>query len=160
MKIPCHCPDLTEDEFQALDLQESHLSGRSFYEALVPMLSHFPVAPEMRIEKTIAEIERKGFTLVRPLRVFFADGMFIGRIMVEIETPGRRDDKVVTYGDTKLIGKTFTGPRYLVPKALKEFDRQLLRQGQLATDYCFWYLSCQECEKEKGTKTVIYAKVK
>lgn len=143
-----------------LDLKELHLSGRSFYEARVPMLAHFPVAPEMRIEKILGEIDRKGLTPVRPLRVLFADGIFIGRLMIEIETPGKPDEKVVTYGDTRLIGKTFSGPRYLVPKALKEFDRYLLTRQQLTTDYYFWYLSCQGCEKEKGSRTVIYARIK
>jgi len=160
MKMQCHCPELTEEEFQALDLQEMHLAGRSFYESRVPMLSHFPVAPEMRMEKALAELERRGLTVVRPLRIMFADGMLIGRMMVEIENPGRPENKVVTYGDTRFIGKTFTGPRYLTPKALKEFDRELLRQGRITTDYCFWFLSCQGCEKEKGTKTVIYARIK
>lgn len=160
MKMLCNCPEITEEEFLALDLRELLLNGRSFYEARVPMLAHFPVAPEMRIEKILAEIERKGFTVVRPLRVLFADGMFIGRIMVEIETPGRPDDKVVTYGDIKLIGKTFNGPRYLVPKALKEFDRYLLTRQQMTTDYYFCYLSCQGCEEERGNRVVIYARIK
>lgn len=160
MKLMCNCPEFADEEFQSLDLQELPLAGRSFYEARTPMLSHFPVAPGMRIEKVHAEIARKGFSVVRPLRVLFADGMFIGKIMVEIENPGRRDDKVVTYGDAKLVGRTFAGPRYLVPKALKEFDLHLMRQGQISTEYYFWFLSCQECEKQKGTKTIIYAKVK
>lgn len=160
MKLPCNCPEITKEDFLALEMQELHLAGRCFYEARVPMLAHFPVAPEMRIEKVLAEIERKSLIVIRPLRVLFADGMFLGKIMVEIEKPGRPDDKVVTYGDTRLVGKTFDGPRYLVPKALKAFDRELLRQGLLTTDYYFWYLSCQGCEKEKGNKAVIYAKVK
>lgn len=160
MKLPCNCPEMTEEDFQALDLQELHLNGRSFYEARVPMLTHFPVAPEMRIDKVLAEINRKGLTVCRPLRILFADGLFIGRVMVEVENSGKANDKVITYGDTRLVGKTFDGPRYLVPKALKEFDRELLRQGVISTDYYFWYLSCQGCGKANKSKTVIYAKIK
>ena len=160
MKMICRCPELTDEEFQALDLEELLLTGRSFYEARTPMLSHFPVAPEMRIEKILDEIGEKGYQLIHPLRILFADGMFFGKIMVEIESPGRPDNKVVTYGDTKLIGKVYEGPRYLVPKALKEFDLYLLKEQQTTIDYYFRYLSCQACQKAKKTKTVIYARIR
>lgn len=160
MKIKCHCPNLTDEEFHALELQELHLAGRSFYEVRVPMLSHFPLAPEMRIDKALTEIERQGLTVVRPLRVLFADGMLIGKMMVEIENTGQVGNKVVTYGDTRLIGKAYAGPRYLVPKALKDFDLHLLKEDRLATDYYFWFLSCQGCEQAKRSRTIIYAKIK
>ena len=160
MKIPCFCPDLSEEEFSALDISQFDLSGKTFYCSNIPMVSHFPMNPELKIEKTLAEIEKKGFRTVSPLFVIFKDGLLVGKLMIEIVKPSVKDDSVLTLDKLKLIGKTFTGPKYLVPKALKEFDRYLMSQMVMTTDFYFWYHSCKQCEKKKGNRTVIMGKIK
>ncbi len=159
MKYKCFCPDLTHDQFQDLDLKEIDLSGRIFYIAKAPMVSHFPINPELKIEKTIREIERKGYRTVTPLFVMFEDGMLMGSIFIEIEKPDSRDSSVKTFGPVRMIAKSYTGPKYLVPKALKEFDGYLMSQNIITSDFYFWYHSCKECEKAKGNRTVILGKV-
>lgn len=159
MKVPCYCPDLSEQEFSELDLQEFDLSGKTFYCSKTPMVSHFPMNPELKIEKTLAEIEKKGFRAVSPLFAVFQDGLLVGNIMIEIVKPSVTDSSVRTLGEIKLTGRTFTGPKYLVPKALKEFDRYLMQQNIMTTDFYFWYHSCKQCEKTKGNRTVIMGKI-
>lgn len=160
MKLRCFCPELTEEEFSALDLKEVNLSGRSFYTGRIPMISHFPMNRELKIEKTLQEIERKGYQVVNPLFVIFADGLLAGKIMIEIVKPTVRDSSVITMKDLRLVGKNFKGAQHLVPKALKEFDRYLMSQKVLTTEFYFRYLSCKVCEAQKGNRTVILGRVK
>ena len=124
------------------------------------MVSHFPLNPELKIEKTMREIERKGYQTVAPLFAIFEDGLLSGKVMIEIVKPTVKDSDVMTMTELKLVGKSFTGPKHLVPKALKQFDGYLMGQRILTTDYYFWYHSCKNCEKEKGPRTVIFGKVK
>jgi len=160
MDFHCYCPELTGEDFSALDLRETDLSGKTFYVSKIPVISHFPMNPELKTEKVLQEIEKKGFRTVSPLFVIFEDGLFMGRIMVEIVKPSVKDSNVETINDLKLIGKTFTGPKYLVPKALKQFDSYLMSKRHLTTKFYFWYHSCPKCEKEKGIRTVIFGKIK
>jgi len=159
MRLHCFCPDLSLEDFAALDLQELDLSGKTFYTSKLPMLSHFPMNPEIKIEKTLREIESKGYRTVSPLFVIFEDGLLMGRIMIEIVDPSVKDEYVKKFNSLKLVGKTFTGPKYLVPKALKQFDGYLMSQKLLTTEFYFWYHSCKKCEKEKGDRTVILGRV-
>ncbi len=159
MRLHCFCPDLSPEEFATLDLQELDLSGKTFYTSKIPMVSHFPMNPEIKIEKTLREIESKGYRTVSPLFVIFEDGLLMGRIMIEIVDPSVKDENVKKFNSLKLMGKTFTGPKYLVPKALKQFDRYLMSQKLLTTEFYFWYHSCKKCEKEKGDRTVILGRV-
>lgn len=159
MEYKCLCPDLSEDEFQGLDLKEFNLSGRTFYITKTPMISHFPVNPELKIRKTVKEIEKKGFQTVSPLFVMFEDGLLMGSIMIEIEKPVSGDSSVRTFEPVKLIGKIFTGPKFLVPKALREFDGFLMSKNVLTSEFYFWYHSCKACEKIKGSRTVILGRV-
>lgn len=160
MNIRCCCRDLTAEEFADLDLKEIDLTDRTFYVSKTPMVSHFPVNPEIKIQKTLAQIEKKGFKTVSPLFVIFEDGLFVGNIMVEIVKPSVKDENVRTIGDLKLMARTYTGPKYLVPKALKQFDAYLMSKKFLTTDFYFWYHSCKECEKTRGSRTVILGKIK
>ncbi len=160
MKPRCYCPDLTAEEFAGLDLREFDLSGKTFYTSKTPMVSHFPMNPELKIEKTLREIEGKGFQTVSPLFIIYEDAMLFGKVLVEIVKPSVKDENVVTMGGMKLVGRTFTGPKYLVPKALKQFDAYLMSRKMMTTEFFFWYHSCKLCEKEKGSRTVILGKVK
>jgi len=160
MKPRCFCPEMTEQEFTALDCKELDLSGRSFYVSRLAMVSHFPMNRELKIEKIIREIAQKGYQLVEPLFVIVADGMLSGKIMIEIIKPSAQDPSVTTLKDFKLVGKNFTGAKHLVPKALKEFDRYLMSQKIVATEFYFRYLSCKVCEEEKGNRMVIMGRVK
>jgi len=63
-----------------------------------PMVSHFPINPEIRIEKTLKEIEEKGYQTVSPLFVLFEDGLLVGSIMVEIVKPSVKDSNIKTFG--------------------------------------------------------------
>lgn len=160
MKHQCFCPEMTEEEFAALDLKEINLSGRSFYVSRITMISHFPMNRELKIEKTLHEIIQKGYRVVAPLFVIFADGLLSGKIMIEIVTPSIKDHSVITLKDLKLVGKNFTGAKHLVPKALKQFDRYLMSQKIITTEFYFRYLSCTTCEAEKGNRTIILGRVK
>lgn len=160
MKAHCYCPDLSAEEFEELDLKEYDLSGRAFYFSRTPMISHFPMNPELKIEKTLKELESKGYEAVRPLFAIFEDGLFSGKVLIEIVKPPTRGEGVQIFSNFKLVGKTFTGRKHLVPKALKEFDRYLMSQRILTTEFFFWYHSCKECEKEKGNRTIIMGRVK
>jgi len=159
VKLSCFCPDFTGDEFDNLDLKEIDLAGRSFYMLKTPMVSHFPINPEIRIEKTLKEIEEKGYQTVSPLFVLFEDGLLVGSIMVEIVKPSVKDSNIKTFDKLILMGKAYTGPRYLVPKALKQFDRYLMSKQIMTNDFYFWYHSCKVCEKQKGGRAVILAKI-
>ncbi len=160
MKVRCFCPELSWEEFAALDLKEMDLSGRTFYTAKLPMVSHFPMNPEIKIEKTLKEIQLKGYETVSPLLALFEDGLFMGRVMIEIVCPSTKAENVETSNNLKLVGRIFSGPKYLVPKALKEFDRHLMSQQLMTTEFYFWYHSCKKCEKEKGDRTVILGRIK
>ena len=159
MEIRCFCPELTEQEFDELDLKEIDLSGRTFYYSKIPMVSHFPVNPEIKIEKTLKEVEEKGYQTVSPRFIIFEDGLLIGNVMVEIVKPSARDNNVKTIDKLRLAGKTFKGPKFLVPKELKKFDGYLMSQKILTTDFFFWYHSCKKCEKQKGPRTIILGKM-
>jgi len=124
------------------------------------MIAHFPINPELKIEKTVKEIEGKGYTIVRPPFIIFEDGMLLGSLMIEIVKPSGKDSNVRTMRDLKLAGQCFNGPKHLVPKALKQFDRYLMSKKHLTTDFFFWYHSCKKCEKEKGCRTVILGKIR
>ena len=160
MKHQCFCPEMTKEEFAALDLQQIDLSGRSFYVSRIAMISHFPMNREHKIEKTLDEIAKKGYQVMAPLFIIFADGFLSGKIMVEIVKPLVKDQSVVTLKDVKLAGKNFLGAKHLVPKALKEFDRYLMSQKIMTTEFYFRYLSCKICEQEKGNRTIILGRVK
>lgn len=159
MDCKCFCPDLSETEFEELDFKEFDLTGKTFYVSKAAMLSHFPVNPELKIEKTIKQIEENGFQLVSPLFVIFEDGMLSGKILVEIVKPSSRDSSVITMQSLKLVAKSYTGPKYLVPKALKQFDNDLVLKNINTSNFYFWYHSCKKCEKEKGSRTVILGKI-
>lgn len=159
MDCKCFCPDLSQEEFQELDFREFDLSGKTFYVSKTAMLSHFPVNPELKIEKTLKEIEDNGFQLVSPLFVIFEDGMLSGHILVEIVKPSSRDSRVRTMKSLKLMAKCFTGPKYLVPKALKQFDNELMSKNINTSNFYFWYHSCKKCERKKGSRTVILGKI-
>ncbi|ADG83209.1 hydrolase [Thermincola potens] len=158
--MKCFCPGMTEEEFMNWDMQENDWTGKTFYQVKVPMISHFPVAPELKIFRVMAEIEEKGFRTVAPPLIVFNDGMLMGSLMVEIVSPGGKYANVVTMGPTRMISKVYTGPRHLVPKALKEFDRLLMSRKIITNDYYFWFLTCKNCNKRsKENKTIIFAKV-
>jgi len=142
VKLRCFCPDFTGEEFNNLDLKEIDLSGRSFYILKTPMVSHFPINPEIKIEKTLKELEEKGYQTVSPLFVLFEDGLLVGNIMVEIVKPSVKDSNVKTFDKLRLMGKAYTGPGYLVPKALKKFDGYLMSKQIMTNDFFFWYHSC------------------
>lgn len=144
----------------ALDLQETDLSGKSFYVAGIAMISHFPMNRELKIEKVLKQITAKGYRTVAPLHIIFADGTFTGKVMVEILKPSAKDPNVVTIKDLKLVGRSFNGPKHLVPKALKEFDRYLMSRKIMTTEFYFRYLSCKICEAEKGNRTIILGRIK
>lgn len=160
MKYRCFCPEMSDEEFAALDLQEMDLSGKSFYIARIAMISHFPMNRERKIEKVLDQIAAKGYRTVAPLHIIFADGLFSGKVMVEIVKPSQKDPNVITLKDLKLVGRSYTGPKHLVPKALKEFDRYLMSRKILTTEFYFRYLSCKMCEGEKGNRTIIMGRVK
>ncbi len=160
MKVRCLCPELSAEEFAQLDLKEFDLSGKTFYELKTPMVSHFPLNPEIKIEKTLLEIEKKGYRPVAPLFIIFEDGLLVGRIMIEIIKPAGKDENVRTTARLKLIGNTFTGPKFLVPKALKQFDCYLVGRDMVTSEFYFWYHSCRICQKEKGDRTVILGRIK
>lgn len=159
MQFNCLCPDLTQEEFQRLDLKEFDLSGRTFYIAKTPMISHFPVNPEIKIHKTLNEIEKKGIRPVSPLFVMFEDGLLMGSILIEIEKPVCVDSSIRTFGPVTLIGRVFTGPKFLVPKALREFDHFLMSKNITTSEFYFWYHSCKVCEKTRGCRTVILGRI-
>ncbi|MHB9094329.1 MAG: hydrolase [Eubacteriales bacterium] len=160
MNLRCFCPELTAEEFTGLDLMEFDLSGKTFYFSRTPMVSHFPMNPEIKIEKTLKEIKAKGFQTAAPLFAIFEDGLLSGKIMIEIVKPSVKDSDIRTLSDLKLIGRNFTGPKHLVPKALKQFDSYLMSQKVMTTEFFFWYHSCKVCEKEKGNRTIILGKTK
>jgi hypothetical protein len=160
VKIQCYCPDLSKEEFDLKDLSVIDLSGKTFYTSRIPMVSHFPMNPEIKIQKTLAEIEKKGFETVAPLFTIFEDGLLFGRVLIEIIKPSDKEENVVTFTKTKIMCKCFSGAKHLVPKALKEFDGYLMAQKQLTTEFYFWYHSCKLCVKEKGNRTVILGKIK
>lgn len=159
MKLQCYCPDFTEAEFKELEAAKLNLTGRTFFTAKTPMISHFPVNPEIKIEKTLKEMGKRGYQPIQPLFVIFEDGMFMGRVMIEMEGDGITGENVVTLPETELTLKSYTGPKFLVPKVMKEFDKDLLTQEKVSANYYFWYHSCRVCEKSKGNRTVILAKV-
>ena len=159
MRINCYCPDLSNEGFAELDLQELDLSGRTFYTVKLPMISHFPMNPEIKMEKTIREIERKGYQTVAPLFVIVEDSLLAGRLMVEIVKPTGQDKHLHTFQSLKLLGKSFSGPRFLAPKALKEFEQYLVKREIVTSEFFFWYHSCKMCEKEKGQRTVILGRI-
>lgn len=159
MDCKCFCPDLTNEEFQELDFKEFDLSGKTFYISKIAMLSHFPVNPELKIGKILKQIEENGFQLVSPLFVIFEDGMLSGKVLVEIVKPSAPDSSVMTMKSLKLMAKSYTGPKYLVPKALKQFDNELVSKNINTSNFYFWYHSCKKCEKEKGSRTVILGKI-
>ncbi len=159
MKLRCFCPEFTEEEFDSMELKELDLSGKYFYMSKTPMVSHFPMNPEVKIEKTLKEIEEKGYRTVSPLFVLFKDGLFSGNIMIEIVSPNDKDSHVKAFDKLRLLGKTYKGPRYLVPKALKKFDGYLMSKQMMITEFFFWYHSCKVCEKQKGGRAVILGKI-
>ncbi|WP_418792033.1 hydrolase [Phosphitispora sp. TUW77] len=159
MKLHCFCPDLTEEQFDNMDLTEIDLSGRSFYISKMPMVSHFPMNPEIKIQKTLKEIEEKGYRTVSPLFVLFEDGLLMGNIMIEIVKPPAKDSNIKTFNKLRLISKAYKGPKHLVPKALKQFDGYLILKQIITADFFFWYHSCKVCEKQKGGRTIILAKI-
>lgn len=159
MKIRCFCPSFTDEEFYELEAGKLKLSGKTFYTSKIPMVSHFPLNQEIKIDKMLKEIEKGGYQPIQPLFVVFEDGMFVGRVMIEIAGQGAIGDNLVTFDDLELSVKTYTGPKFLVPKVMKEFDKDLLLQEKVAANYYFWYHSCKACEKTKGNRTAILAKV-
>lgn len=160
MKPQCFCLDLTEEEFAGLNYKELDFSGKTFYVSKTPMVSHFPMNPELKIEKTLQKIAQKGYQTTAPLFIIFEDGLLFGRILVEIVEPSVKSENVLTINNLKLMASSFAGPKFLVPKALKQFDRYLMAQKNLTTEFYFWYHSCKLCEKEKGGRTVILGKIK
>ncbi len=159
MKPRCFCPELSVEEFAGLDLKEFDFTGKTFYVTKIPIVSHFPMSPEIKIEQTMKEIEKKGYQTAAPLFIIFEDGLLVGKIMIEIIKPSGKDENIQTVADLKLIGRTFKGPRFLVPKALKEFDRYLMSKMISTSEFYFWYHSCRICEKERGTRTLILGKI-
>lgn len=158
--VNCFCPEMTEEEFLAWDMQEYDWSGKSFYRVTVPMISHFPVAPELKVPKVVKAIKEQGLTPTTPPLILFNDGMLVGSLLVEVLPSDRNRAKIHEMKGTKVISKTFRGPRHLVPKALKEFDRSLMRSGRVTNDFYFWFLTCKHCNpKDKENKTIIFAKI-
>ncbi len=156
----CYCPDIAEEEFYNYECKEFDWSGKSFYQVRVPMVAHFPMAPELKIPRVLTDLKEQGLTQAPSGLIIFHDGMLVGSLLIEVEPIEKRVPNVKTMVSTKVIAKSYKGPKHLVPKALKSFNQELAGKGIMAEDFYFWFLSCKLCnKKEPENKTIIFAKV-
>lgn len=154
----CGCPEIIDRDW---DLTEHTWKEKAFYQLSLPMFLHMPMGMGKKIEKAMAGIKEKRYTMSNPPMVLSKDGFFKGAVMVGIERPAEFGPEVVMLTGVRMISKVFVGPWKHLNRGVSEllsFIRS--KEDTHPKAIYFWYASCLQCvEDESKQKTVILAEL-
>lgn len=153
----CMCPDFPEIEESAWDDKEVYWEQKSFYTINIPVFFRVNGVISPKIIDSVRKVEQKGLQVVSPLRVMSREGWIGGQIMVEVNYPDQTNPRVQTLRNSRFFSHIYRGKQHLLSLAVKDLVFQLEQKGEVVIDIYYWYLTCQQCVKKNGYKTVILA---
>lgn len=150
----CGCLDIDGKEYESKDFD---WSDKKFYCFPTPMFFHVPLKIGRDIDRAFVGARAKGYALKENGMLLQKDGLFSGKIMLELETADSNRENVCTMHHEMKVISVFTdrpwNKIYEATRRLKELVAS--RGGKLKAVY-FWYLSCPGCIKERGYRTVVF----
>ena len=150
----CNCPAVDGTQF---DGKEADWSGKAFFFTKTPLLFHIPIRIGKDIPKVIEQAKAKGYAFGDEAMLMQQDGLFSGKVLLEIEKPETVDPNVMTMpAGTRATGSYFLGPWSKLSGPSQKLCGALKAQGKQAKAVYFWYLTCPECSKERGYQTVLW----
>jgi len=154
----CSCPIINEKKFinKFFDW-----TGKVFYTQSQPLFFHVPVNIDTRMNKLMMDVESSGYKIKGPETVIQEDSMFKGKIMIEIEDPKTDDNNLIRFKErTRIYSTVFTESWDKLARGVREVTKKLQKKKMKVTKVYFMHLTCPECAKKRGYKTVIFCKVK
>ncbi len=147
----CGCPEIEAEDWE---IREERWEGRTFYSLPTPMVMHVPIRLQATLDQIRVDIERKGYTIVRPAYPLVKDGILRGAVLLEIEPPANEDPRVVRFGGERIISIVHPGPWKRLGTGVAELTRHTKQKPKAI--YCL-YAACPQCRQTRGEKAIIYA---
>lgn len=152
----CGCPEIQDEEW---DLSEHEWDRKSFMSQRVWMFFHFPIGLTSRIKKTIQKARDNNLDMTVPRRIMLEDGLFSGRVLVEVRTQEGQVPGLVVFEPATVVSKVFVGEKGLNKGVAELLSYIRSKFDRHPSSVYFWYVTCEECGKEQEQKTVILAKI-
>ena len=149
------CPQLVKENW---DKKEVQWKEKPFYKTKYHSLFHIPINFGGVVRKAMEEISSRSLD-EEPLMMFSKEeSMFSSILLISLkrDTEDLETEKL----SGRYISMIFENGYRQTPKWIKEVERYVEKQGKVAGELLFWYVTCPRCAKKYGkTQTVIFAKV-
>lgn len=152
----CGCPEIQDEEW---DLAEHEWGKKYFMSQRVWMFFHLPVGLTGRIKKTIQKVRDNDLEMTVPRRIMLEDGLFSGRVLVEVKPQESQAPGIVVFEPATMIGKVFIGEKGLNKGVAELLSYIRSKFDKHPSSVFFWYITCEECGKDQKNKTVILAEL-
>ncbi len=153
MAVRCGCQVVPKAQWHK---QRFSFEGRSFYRTKIMQLFHNPIGFRKGIEKLRQEIGIKEYRFAESNMVLLKDGLFSGKLMIEIIKPRFFDPSIYTFDKTTLHSFVTEEPFDTLQEETARFRKRLDAQVNSIDNIYFWQTTCPECANIQGYQTVIF----
>ncbi len=136
--------------------EKEFLWEKTFYVIGTPMVFHIPIRIGRDFERAVAGAKSRGYGVADHPMILNEDGLFRGKVLVEVEGADESDPNVLKLEGAKIRSRVTDRPWKEMGRVAKRFVTDL---GQSPRAFYFWYTTCPECSKERGYKTVMLARI-
>jgi len=153
---PCGCPAINETEWEG---KIFNWEGKAFFFMKVNYFFHVPLNVEAKMAEAARIIEEKGYILVEPLMILAREGRFKGAIYVAILPPEGRDRQVLSVPPCALAATVYHRKEAKIGPGVAAFKKKLESDGKRIKAIYLWHVSCPDCARLEGYKTIIFAEL-
>ena len=151
---PCGCPVIDRDEWEgrALDWTE-----KTFFFEKVRFLFNVAINLEQQGQRAAEQIDAAGYMLEEPMMTLIEEGRFSGGVYVAVVPPDRPDPHVVTLGSAPIHAMLYETKTPAIGPGVKAIRARLAKQGKKVVRVFVWHVTCPECSKNEGFKSLMLA---
>lgn len=154
MPKKCGCPNIKVKDYE----KKQFVWDRYFIEKPVKLFFHMPRNISKVIESAVAEAKKYGFRPSRHL-MLQKDGMFRGKVMVEVPKP-KRANKKLRHLHCNVLSRVLVGPFKKLNTRINMLEADAKNKNLKVKNIYFWYTTCPQCTKDFNKyKTVVFAEV-
>jgi hypothetical protein len=152
----CGCPVINDADYEG---KVFNWEGRAFFVSQVRYFFGVPIGVEEKMAEAARIIEQKEFILEEPPMILAREGRFDGAIYVAIMPPEEQHPSVVVAPPCAVAATVVTRKEAKVVADIKAFKKRLVAQGKNVRNVYLWHVSCPQCVKTDGYKTVLFAEL-
>jgi hypothetical protein len=154
----CGCPAIVDREWEG---KTFNWKDRTFFAQDVRFFFRAPMDIDQKVARAGEMIEQRGYMLEEPLTVLIEESQFRGRVLVGILPPEGTDPHVVVFPDVSVVARVFQRREARLPvKQLNAWRKSLEEGGRKVGAMYLWHVTCPNCSRLEGFKTVVFAQVR